>query len=128
MINYGFLKIINTSLTEAENKISEKLAKEGFGILTRIDLKEKFKEKLNVEFKNYIILGACNPANAYKAILAEENIGLFLPCNIILYEKDNKTIVSIIKPTVAMSMIDNPGLRDMANEVELKLKKVIEKL
>lgn len=128
MINYGFLKIMDINILDAENKIREELGKEGFGILTRIDLEEKFKEKLNVEFKKYIILGACNPANAYKAIQAEENIGLFLPCNIILYEKDGKTFISIIKPTVAMNMIENNELKKLAEDIELKLQKVVDRL
>ncbi len=128
MLKYGFTKKLDISVSEAEARVREELQKEGFGILTRIDLKEKFREKLNVDFRDYIILGACNPPNAYKAIQAEENIGLFLPCNVIIYEKEGKTIVSIIKPTVAMGMIDNPDLFNLAGEVEAKLKNIIEKI
>lgn len=78
---------------------------EGFGILTEIDVKEKMKEKLGLHMNKYIILGACNPPNAYKAILTEENIGLMLPCNVIVYEKAGKTVLSVIRPTVAMQRL-----------------------
>ncbi len=125
MINYGFIKETNLSFDEAIGLITEELKKEGFGILTKIDVKEKFKEKLNIDFKKYVILGACNPDNAYKSILAEENIGLFLPCNVIVYEKGNKTVISIIKPAVAMGMIENEELKKIATTVEAKLEKVL---
>ena len=104
--------------------VTEGLKKEGFGILTRIDVQEKFKEKLGIDFKKYVILGVCNPASAHKAIVAEENIGLMLPCNVIVYEKEDKTVVSIIKPTVAMRMIENEELKQIATQVETKLKNV----
>jgi len=81
-----------------------------------------------VDFRNYVILGACNPPSAFKAIEAEENIGLMLPCNVIVYEKAGKTSVGIIKPTVAMGMIDNNALKPLALEVEAKLKRVIDSL
>ena len=81
------------------------------------------KEKLGVDMNKYIILGACNPPNAYKAILAEENIGLMLPCNVIVYEKGSKTILSVIRPTIAMQMIDNTELQEAAEAVEGQLKK-----
>ncbi len=125
MIKYGFTKEINRSFNETINLITEELKKEGFGILTRIDVKEKFKEKLGIEFKRYEILGACHPKSAYEAILAEENIGLMLPCNVIVYEKDGETGISIIKPTMVMGMINNDKLKSVAEEVELKLEKVI---
>jgi uncharacterized protein (DUF302 family) len=106
----------------------EELKKEGFGILTKIDVRDKFREKLGIEFKKYMILGACNPSSAHKAILVEENIGLMLPCNVIVYEKGNKTIISIIKPTVAMGMIDNKELREIAVKIEKKLGGVIDSI
>ena len=81
------------------------MKKEGFGILTQINVSEKFREKLGIDFKKYMILGACSPPSAHKAILAEENIGLMLPCNVVIFEKQDKTVVSVIKPTVAMKMI-----------------------
>ncbi len=128
MIDYGFAREIDLPFEEAIEMVTGELKKEGFGILTRIDAKEKFKEKLGIDFKKYVILGACNPSNAHKAIIAEENIGLMLPCNVIVYERGSKTVISIIKPTVAMGMIDNEELKQIARLVEIKLKKVFESL
>jgi uncharacterized protein (DUF302 family) len=89
-------------------------------------LRKKMKEKLNIDMGKYIILGACNPPNAYKAILAEENIGLMLPCNVIVYEKGNKTVLSVIRPTAAMQMIDSMELKEIAAAVEGPLKKAFD--
>ncbi len=125
MINYGFSKEIDTPFTRAVEEVTQKLSSEGFGVLTKIDVREKFKEKLDVDFKNYVILGACNPANAHRAILAEEDVGLLLPCNVIVYERNGRTVVSVIRPTVAMQMVDNPELATIAREVEAKLENVI---
>ena len=91
-------------------------------------MREKFKEKLGIDFRKYVILGACNPPSAHQAITIEENIGLLLPCNVIVYEKDDKTVVSIIKPSVAMNMIQNEQLLEVARKVEQKLKKVFESI
>jgi len=128
MINYGFTKELNVPFEEVIEVVTEELKKEGFGILTKIDVKEKFKEKIGIDFKKYVILGACNPPSAHRAILAEENIGLMLPCNVIIYEKGNKTVISIIKPTVAMDMINNEKLRQIAAMVETKLKNVFDSI
>jgi len=87
-----------------------------------------YKERLSIDFKKYVILGACNPSNAHKAIIAEENIGLMLPCNVIIYEKEGKTVISIIKPTTAMGMIDNEALKQIAMNVEAQLKKVFDSI
>jgi uncharacterized protein (DUF302 family) len=126
MINYGFTKEIDASFEDTFDKVSNELEKEGFGILTQINIAKKFKEKLSIDFKKYIILGACNPPSAHKAILVEENIGLMLPCNVVIYERQNKTVVSIIKPTVAMKMIGNVELEQIATTIERKLKKVFD--
>ena len=126
MVQYGFRKELKMSYEEAVTKVTEALKKEGFGILTEINIKDKMKEKLGVDFDKYIILGACNPPNAYKALQAEPDIGLFLPCNVIVYEAQGKTVLGIIKPTVAMQMIDNPALAKTAAEVEGLLKKVFD--
>jgi len=107
-------------------QVREALQKEGFGILTEIDVKGKMKEKLGLDMRKYTILGACNPPNAYKAILAEENIGLMLPCNVIVYEKGGKTVLSVIRPTIAMKMIDNVELQKLAEAVEGQLKKAFD--
>ena len=98
MISYGFRKEIDLPFDKAVEAVTEELKKQGFGILTKIDAKEKFKEKLGIDFPNYVILGACSPSHAHKAILEEEDIGLMLPCNVLVYEKEGKTILSIIKP------------------------------
>lgn len=128
MINYGFNKEVDMPFEETLEVISEALKKEGFGVLTKIDVKNKFKEKLGIDFKNYMILGACNPTLAHRAILAEENIGLMLPCNVIVYERESKTVISIIRPTVAMEMIENNRLKQIAGDVEVRLKKVFDSM
>lgn len=125
-MSYYFSKVVSLSFDDAIAKVTGELQKEGFGILTKIDVREKFKEKLGIDFKKYVILGACNPSSAHQAILAEENIGLMLPCNVVVYEKGDKTVVSIIRPGVAMEMVDNEELRQIAVSVETKLKKVFE--
>jgi len=122
MIHYGFTKELDIPYETVVELVREALKKEGFGVLTEIDVKEKMKEKLGLDMRKYIILGACNPPNAYKAILAEENIGLMLPCNVIVYEKGGKTVLSVIRPTIAMQMIENVELRKIAENVESQLK------
>jgi len=117
MISYGFTKEINKPFVESIKIFTKELKKEGFGLLTKIDVKDKFKEKLGVDFKKYIIFGACHPTSAHKAILTEENIGLMLPCNVIVYESGDK---SIIKPMIDMSMIRNSELKEIAEEIEKK--------
>jgi uncharacterized protein (DUF302 family) len=126
MISYGFRKEINLPFDKAVEAVTEELKKQGFGILTEIDIKEKFKEKLGIDFKNYVILGACSPSHAHKAILAEEDIGLLLPCNVILYEKGDKTALAVIKPSTAMGMVQNEALKSVATEVEAKLKEAFD--
>ena len=126
MIHYGFTKELNIPYETVIEQVREALKKEGFGILTEIDVKGKMKEKLGLDMRKYIILGACSPTNAFKAILAEENIGLMLPCNVIVYEKGSKTVLSVIRPTVAMQMIDNVELQKLADAVEGQLKKAFD--
>ena len=125
-MNYGFIKKIDLAFDDALVKVTDELKKEGFGILTTIDAQEKFKEKLNIDFPKYKILGACNPAMAHKAISMEWNVGLLLPCNVIVYEKENSVWVGIIKPSQAMAMVENDELKEIAAEVEAKLKTVFE--
>lgn len=127
-MTYGFIKDIKLTFEEAVTKVTEELKKEGFGILIRIDVQEKFKEKLNIDFPRYQILGACNPKMAHRAISTEWNIGLLLPCNVIVYEKENTVYVGIIKPTQAMAGVENDKLKEIAREVETKLRKVFEKI
>ncbi len=125
---YGYKKHVALGYADTVRKAREELQKEGFGVLTEIDVKATLKKKLNVDYDNYIILGACNPPFAYKALQAEKDIGLMLPCNVIIYEDKGKTYAAAILPTEAMSMIDNPALRDTAIQVEAKLKKVIDSI
>jgi len=127
-MNYGYKKQVNTSYEEAVTRTKDELQKEGFGVLTEIDVKATLQKKLDVDFDNYVILGACNPPFAYQSLQAEKDIGLLLPCNVIVYETDGNTYVSAIVPTVAMNMVENPGLETIAIEVEKKLKKVIDSI
>jgi uncharacterized protein (DUF302 family) len=122
----GYKKQTQLSFVDALQKTREELAKEGFGVITEIDVKETFKKKLNVDFGNYVILGACQPASAHKVLQIDKEIGLLLPCNVIAYEDNGKVFVSTILPAVAMGMMENPALAPIAKEVEEKLKKVID--
>jgi uncharacterized protein (DUF302 family) len=128
MLSYGFIREINKPFVKILEKVQQELQKEGFGILTQINLKEKFKEKLGVDFKRYIILGACNPPSAFKAIEIEENIGLLLPCNVVVYEKESSTVVGMIKPTVMMGIVGNEKLNAIAATIEEKLQKVLDEI
>ncbi len=128
MINYGFTKELEIGFEEALKLTTEKLQEAGFGVLTTIDVKEKFKQKLGIDVKKYVILGACDPASAHKAIEAEENIGLMLPCNVIVYEEGNHVVISAIKPTIAMQMIDNAELKEIASNVETKIKHAMDSI
>ena len=125
---YGYKKETKLIFQVAVDKVKEELQKEGFGVLTEIDVKATLKKKLDVEYDNYIILGACNPPFAYKALQAEKDIGLMLPCNVIIYSDKGKTFVSAILPTEAMSMIKNKALSEISIKIEDKLKKVISKV
>ncbi|MBA7531619.1 hypothetical protein ES705_23834 [subsurface metagenome] len=127
-MDYGFIKRVDLSFDNTLLKVQDELKKEGFGILTKIDVQAKFKEKLNIDFPKYQILGACNPRMAHESISAEWEIGLLLPCNVIVYEKDNSVWVGIIKPTRAMQSVKNDKLREIAIGVEAKLKKVFENI
>lgn len=119
----------NTNFDDAINLVTEALKKEGFGILSEIDVRETFKKKLDINFKKYKILGACNPEFAHKAISNEDKIGVFLPCNILVEESDNNSIeVSAVDPIASMSAVENDKLGSIAQEVQSKLKKVIESL
>lgn len=125
-MNYGISKPVNLTYEEAINRVTEELKKEGFGVLTTIDVKETLKKKLGVDFDKYIILGACNPPFAYKALQAEYDLGLLLPCNVVVYERDGKVFVSAFDPMVMTQIIDNPTLKEIAQEVRKKLERVIQ--
>jgi len=128
-MSYYFSKLLGLPFDDAVLKVREELKKEGFGIMTEIDVKETLKKKLNVDFKRYRILGACNPSFAYQALQAEDKIGTMLPCNVIVQEAlDGKTEVAAINPIASMQAIENPKLRDVAEQVRNKLQKVIDNL
>lgn len=128
-MSYSFSKKVNLSYEQAIEKTREELKKEGFGVLTEIDVRDVLKKKLDVEFKKYKILGACNPPFAYQALQSEEQIGLMLPCNLIVYEDDRGlTTVAAIDPIASMQAIHNPDLIKIAGQVQQKLKKVIEQI
>lgn len=125
---YGFGKTLDVSYQEAVEKTRASLKEEGFGVLCEIDIKEKLKEKLGVEFRNYVILGACNPPLAYETLQEEINIGLLLPCNVIVYEKDGRTVVSAVDAARMLSVVGNPKLQSTANAINDKLRRVIDNL
>jgi len=128
-MGYYFSKTLKVSFDEAIAKVTDELKKGGFGVLTEIDVKETLKKKLNVDFRRYKILGACNPPYAYKALQAEDKIGLMLPCNVIVQElPGGKVEVAAIDPVASMAAIDNPKLRDVGEQVRAKLKAVIDNL
>jgi uncharacterized protein (DUF302 family) len=128
-MNYYFSKTIADSFDNAIQKVTEALKAEGFGILTEIDIKATLKKKLDVDFYNYKILGACNPPYAYKALLAEDKIGTMLPCNVIVQEKiPGQVEVSAVDPTASMQAIENEKLAAIATEIRTMLQKVIEQL
>lgn len=129
-MNYSFSKTLkNTSFQEAIDKVTANLKEEGFGVLTEIDIKATLKKKLDVDFKNYQILGACNPPLAYKALQSEDKIGLMLPCNVIVEEHESGEVeVSAVDPVASMQAIENQDLGAVAEEVRAKLKKVIDSL
>ncbi len=129
MMQYSFNKILDIPFDDAVKKVVDELKKEGFGVLTDIDVQMTLKKKLDVDFRKYRILGACNPNFAYKALQAERRIGTMLPCNVIVQETEQGEIeVSAIDPIASMQAIENPGLRDIADQVQAKLKKVVERL
>lgn len=128
-MSYHFSTIVDLSFEEAITKVTEELKKEGFGILTEIDVKSTLKTKLDVDFHNYRILGACNPPFAYRALQAEDKIGTMLPCNVIVQEQTPGTVeVSAIDPMASMQAITNPALTDIADEIRTKLQTVISAL
>ena len=127
-MSYHFTKTVQLSFDDAIKKAVDELKKEGFGILTEIDVQETLKKKLDVDFRRYKILGACNPPFAYQALQAEDKIGTMLPCNVIVQEGSGGIEVSAVDPVASMQAIDNPSLASVALQVQAKLKKVIDSL
>lgn len=123
---YAFGKTVAAPFDTTEQKVRNELQKEGFGILSEIDVAGKFKEKLGKDFRRYIILGACNPALAWEAFSHELNIGTLLPCNVVVYAvEDNATAVMIMNPVAALSLIGNPAVADLAVMVKTKLERAL---
>ncbi len=125
-MKYYNKKQVDLSFNEALEKTKLELSKEGFGVLTELNVKDTLKKKLDKDYDQYVILGACNPSLAYQALLAEKDIGLLLPCNVVVYEDNEKVFVSAIVPSVAMNFVQNESLSSVAKEVDEKLKKVID--
>lgn len=125
-MKYYFNKKTNYSFDEAIEKVTEELKKEGFGILTEIDVQATLKKKLDVNFKKYKILGACNPPYAYKALSAEDKIGTMLPCNVIVQQiSDSQVEIAAINPIASMQAVENKSLAEIASEITRKLEQVI---
>ena len=128
-MKYYISKKIDATFEQAIDRVKESLGIEGFGVLSEINMHDKLKEKLDVNFRKYTILGACNPAFAYKALQNEDKIGTMLPCNVVVQELGKNVIeVSVIDPIASMMAVENPKLEPIAGEVKRKLEKVIESL
>ena len=126
-MRYYFGRIISSPFDETIQLVTDKLKSEGFGVISEIRLHEKFKEKLNIDFKKYTILGACNPSYALKAIQMEDKIGTMLPCNIVVIEQENgKTEIAAINPVATMNAINNPDLCEVAHRVSQTLRAIVE--
>ena len=124
-MKYGISKTVSLPYQQTIDKVTDELKKEGFGVLTTIDVSDTLKKKIDVDFPKYIILGACNPPFAHKALVAEEEVGLLLPCNVIVYERNGTTHVSAFDPVVMKELVDNPVLESVALEVRQRLERVI---
>lgn len=128
-MSYHLSKKISASFGEAIERVTEELRKEGFGIITSIDLKETFQKKINQVFRNYLILGACNPRYAYETLLAENKTGVFLPCNVVIQQHENGDVeVSIVNPEELMHGIDNLNLKTFATETKEAMQAVLSRL
>jgi uncharacterized protein (DUF302 family) len=128
-MKYYTNKTVEGNFDEVIERVTEALKEEGFGVLSDIDVSATLKKKLDVDFRNYRILGACNPPNAHKALTAEPNIGLMLPCNVVVQEiEDGKVDVSAIDPKASMAAVENPDLEEVADFIKSKLEKVVNSL
>ncbi len=129
MDKYHLTRAIDATFEGAIERVTAALKTEGFGFLTQIDVKSTLKAKLDVDFRNYVILGACHPQSAYRALQAEDKIGVYLPCNVVVQERADGTVeVSAMNPLVAMQGVNNPGMGEIASGVTSALARVLEKL
>ncbi|MFO7586016.1 MAG: DUF302 domain-containing protein [Anaerolineales bacterium] len=128
MTELGFQTRLDLPYEAAIERVTEALKDEGFGVLTSIDVKETMKKKLDVDFHKYAILGACNPSLAHKALSARPDVGLLLPCNVIVYEEDGQSVVSVIDPLAMFSFIHDPALQPVVDEARQRLSRVAESL
>lgn len=127
--DYGFQTTLNVPYETAIEKVTAALKEEGFGVLTEIDVKATLKQKLDADFRRYVILGACNPKLAHRALQTELNIGLLLPCNVIVYEEDDgQSTISIVDPITMLGVVANESLQSVADEARTRLTRVIEQL
>lgn len=127
--DYAISKTVNTNFQDTISRLTSELKNEGFGIITEIDLKAKFKEKLKKDFRNYMILGACNPALAYEAIQKESHIGVMLPCNVLVQEHENGEVeVSAINPMQSVGVVGNPEMNSLAEDVSNRLKSALDRI
>lgn len=127
-MEYKYKKESELPFEDTVLKTKDELSKEGFGVLTEIDVRATLKTKLGVEYGNYIILGVCNPSLAHQALLADKEVGLFMPCNVIIYEENSRSFVSAMMPTVALQAIPNPIIDKIAKQAEEKLKMVVDSI
>lgn len=127
-MNYGYKKQVALSYDTAVAKAREELAKEGFGVLTEIDVRATLKKKLNADFDDYIILGACNPPFAYKALQVIKDVGMMMPCNVVVYTDKGQTFVEAMTPTILMNLLQNDELKPTAEQIEAKLKKAVDNI
>ncbi len=127
-MQYGISTSVALPYRDAIQRVTEELGREGFNVLTSIDVKETMKKKLGVEFENYAILGACNAPLAHQALMAEEQIGLLLPCNVIVYEREGDTTVAAFDPQVMVSILEKEGITQLAGEVRQRLERVLKRV
>ncbi len=125
---YGLTRQLSVSYDEAVLRVKAALKEEGFGVLTEIDVKDTLRQKLGKEFRRYDIIGACNPALAHRALEAELQVGLLLPCNVVVYEDGDSTTVAAFDPEAAMGLAENPALEEVAKEAKARLKRALERL
>lgn len=125
---YGITRETELGFNEAVNRTEEELGEQGFGVLTEIDIREKLESKLDVEFQNYTILGACSPSHAYEALQEETELGLLLPCNVIVYEKENSVYVSAVDPETLLQVTENQELDEVAKEIKQNLENAVDEV